>query len=255
MLSLKFLCVFPLLSLPLHAAAVCDPNQLQGPYGFQLSGAASISGQSQPATSIGRIVFDGQGGISGYSSVMFAGFLLGNPVTGTYESRSDCTASWSLQDDSGAYQHFSGEVSAGGKRVQFRQTDPGGPQSGILARTSDQCKSSDLRKRYEFRLYGSFTPMLPGEAPATVDAKGDVQADSQGNFMLTLRDKPLAATEITVEVESDCIVHLQLALPAEGGETPAPITLRGILVDDAKEILAIQTDPGWMAAAHLVAPD
>ena len=108
MLSLKFLCVFPLLSLPLHAAAVCDPNQLQGPYGFQLSGAASISGQSQPATSIGRIVFDGQGGISGYSSVMFAGFLLGNPVTGTYESRSDCTASWSLQDDSGAYQHFSG---------------------------------------------------------------------------------------------------------------------------------------------------
>ena len=97
--------------------------------------------------------------------------------------------------------------------------------------------------------------MLPGEAPATVDAKGYVQADSQGNFMLTLKDKPLAATEIAVEVESDCIVHLQLALPAEVGETSAPITLRGILVDDAKEILAIQTDPGWMAAAHLVAPD
>jgi hypothetical protein len=245
-------CVF-LLGVPLRAADICNPEALQGTFGFQISGNTTISGESQPVTSIGRIVLDGEGGISGYSSVMFAGLLLGNPVTGTYEASKDCTVSWSLQDDSGAFQHFSGVATADANRVRFRQTDPGTAQNGVLARTADACKISDLRQDYDFQLSGSFTPMSPGDAAATLDAKGRIASDAKGNFILTLLGNPAAKTLVTVTVDPDCTAHFDLALPSEDGKTPALLTLRGIVVDGAKQILAIQTDPGWMLSAKFTA--
>src|SRR5947208_9811947 len=86
------------------AAQVCDPTKLIGPYGFQLTGTTTISGAPKPTTSLGRIVFDGKGSLGGTSSAMFSGFLLGNPVTGSYEAKYDCSLTWKFQDDSGAFQ-------------------------------------------------------------------------------------------------------------------------------------------------------
>jgi hypothetical protein len=233
---LPWLTLISVLGLPLGAADVCDPGQVRGPYGVQLSGETTISGDSKAVTSLGRLIFDGDGGLSGYSSVMFAGLLLGNPVIGTYEVRSDCNVSWSLQDDSGAFQHFSGVVTPSGKRMQFQQTDPGGAQRGIAARTSNECTTSNLQKKYEFTLSGSSIPMLPGEVSRSVAAKGFIAADDGANFKLTLRDHSGVTTDVTVTVESDCIVHLELALPVEGGETSTLMELRGILINDGKEI-------------------
>src|SRR5687767_700603 len=76
-----------------YAADVCNPANLIGPYTFQLSGTTTISGASKPATSLARVVFDGNGNVSGTASSMFEGFLLGNPVTGTYTAKPDCTVS------------------------------------------------------------------------------------------------------------------------------------------------------------------
>ncbi|HTT65973.1 MAG TPA: hypothetical protein VMG35_29185 [Bryobacteraceae bacterium] len=238
-----------LFGLSLCAADVCNPTNLQGPYGFQLSGTTAISGDTQPAASLGRIVFDGQGGISGYSSVMFAGLLLGNPVTGTYEARPDCTVTWSLQDDSGGFQHFSGVITADGRRMRFRQTDPGGVRDGLLQRTSDECTVSDLRKQYDFSLSGSYTPMMPGDIPAKVDATGKMAADPYGSFTLNRRGGDGAPADVALDLESDCVVHLEFTLPAKDGQAALPLNLRGILVDGAREILAIATDPGWMLSA------
>jgi hypothetical protein len=56
-----------------------------------------------------------------------------------------------------------------------------------------------------------------------------------------------SAIDVTVQVEDDCIVNLAFALPS------GPVALRGIVVNDGKEILAIRTDPGWMAPAKFVA--
>src|SRR5271155_586859 len=92
------------------AADVCDPAKLEGAYGFELSGQTNISGESKPVVSVGRLVFDGQGVVSGYSSINFSGFFLGNPVTGKYEAHTDCTITWTLQDDSGAFQNFDGKL-------------------------------------------------------------------------------------------------------------------------------------------------
>ena len=61
-------------------------ERVTGAYGFQLSGQTTISGEAQPAAGVGRLVLDGQEGVTGASSVKYAGLLLGNPVTGTYEA-------------------------------------------------------------------------------------------------------------------------------------------------------------------------
>src|SRR5579872_789017 len=139
-----------LAGLPALAADACNPADLVGPYAFQLTGLTDISGTPKPTVGLGRIIFDGRGILSGTVSVTFAGLLLGNPVTGAYEAKQDCSVIWKLQDDSGAFENFSGTFSSDGTRVQFKQTDPGGAQRGIMQKTADNCSASDLRKKYYF---------------------------------------------------------------------------------------------------------
>jgi hypothetical protein len=80
-----------LLTTAVKAGNVCNPTKLVGPYAFQLSGTTAISGTPKPTASLGRITFDASGSLSGTASATFRGLLLGNPVTGTYEAKSDCS--------------------------------------------------------------------------------------------------------------------------------------------------------------------
>jgi hypothetical protein len=235
-------------------ADVCDPTKLAGPYGFQLSGETTISGESKPVSNVGRMVLAANGAISGYSTTMFAGFLLGNPVTGSYEARWDCTISWSLQDDSGAFQHFDGVAASDGKTIHFRQSDPGGAQHGIMARTPAECKASDIRNQYAFTLSGASIAMLPGATSTTVDAKGLIKADANANFKLALEGASSVATDVTIAVDTQCIVDIELSLASQDLPTTARVKLRGVLIHEGKEILAIETDPGAMVTAAFSAP-
>jgi hypothetical protein len=213
-----------------QAADECNPVNLVGPYAFQLSGTTTISGSPEPTVSLGRIVFDGSGKVSGTASVAFSGLLLGNPVTGSYEAHADCSVTWQLQDDSGAYQHFSGKLSPDLVRAPFRQTDTGGTR-GIIEKTSDSCTSTDLQKRYNYIASGSTKAMQPNQVAHNVSAKGTLDTARDGSF----------------QVDSDCTVHFVLALPDSNA------TMRGFLVNSGKEILAFQTDPGAMVSARLTA--
>lgn len=215
-------------------AALCNPADLAGPYAFQLSGSTNISGTAKPTASLGKITFDGSGKLSGTASATFSGLLLGNPVTGSYEAKADCSITWKLQDSSGGFQNFSGTLSPDATRVQFQQIDPGGAQRGIMHKMSDRCSPADLRKKYSLTVSGSTTPMQPGEVARTVSGKGTLDTTENGTF----------------QVESDCSVHFKLALPGQGA-VPLPMTMRGFMVDGGREILAFQTDPGAMVAARL----
>jgi hypothetical protein len=235
--GLLLLVLLPGLAAP--AADACNSADLAGPYAFQLTGLTDIAGTPKPTASLGRIAFDGHGSLSGTASSNFDGLLLGNPVTGSYEAKPDCSVTWKLQDDSGAFQNFSGTFSTDGTRVQFKQTDPGGAQRGIMQKTSDNCSAADLWKKYHFTVSGSTTPMLPGEVSRTVSAKGILDIGENGSF----------------QVESDCSLQFQWTLPPQDGQVaePSPMTMRGFLVNGGKEILAFQTDPGAMVAARFSA--
>ncbi len=224
----------------IQAAVSCNPAKLSGSYAFELSGQTNISGTTQPTVALGRITFGDSfnysGAISGTSSVKFGGFLLGNPVTGDYQANPDCTATWQLQDPSGNYQHFSGRYTADGMRVQFRQTDPGGIRNGIMQKTSDSCAASDLKSQYSYDVSGNTTPMLPGEVAHTISGKGVIDTVREGDF----------------QVDSDCAVHFTLTLRSSDGQSDSsPMTMRGFLVNEGKEILAFETEPGAMVSARL----
>jgi hypothetical protein len=229
-----------------HAADVCDPRKFAGAYGVQLSGDTTISDKVEPVALIGRLVFDGGGSVSGYVSVNYTGLLLGNPVNGSYEMETDCSLSWNLEGDTGAFQHFSGSITGDFLRVQFHQTDEGGAQHGILVRTPKECSAATLQKRYTYSISGRTTAMLPGETEHAVSSSGAIVVGETGKLAVT--EGVLAPKEGTIQVDSDCIAHFALVLPSAGA-----INLRGILLDDGKEILAIQTDPGATVTARFTA--
>src|SRR5690348_7511856 len=154
---MRLLSVAVLAALPL-SAQVCGPNDLSGPYGFQLSGTTTINGTATPIAAIGRLTFDG-GKISGTSSVNFNGLFLGNPVTGAYELQTNCTMTWSLQDDSGGWQHFRGTLRPGGDWADFHQTDRFSGARGVLVRSAQSCSTASLRGRYRFLMDGVSTPL------------------------------------------------------------------------------------------------
>jgi len=233
-------------AVPVRAADVCDPAKFDGAYGFQLSGHTTISGDSKPVVSVGRLVFAGnplgEGVVSGYSSVNFAGYFLGNPVTGTYESHEDCTVTWSLQDDSGAFQHFSGKLTPDTLSAQFHQSDPGGAQNGLLQKVAPKCEAKSLAPLYTFGISGSSTPMNPGDAARNISAEGTMEPDAAGNLKITIPNS--AATAGTITVDSDCFAQIAMTLPS--GD---PVALRGVLVNGGKQILAMETDPGTTVTA------
>lgn len=223
------------------AADVCDPAHLLGPYAFQLTGSTDIAGTPKPTVSLGRITFDGRGSLSGTASATFRGLLLGNPVTGSYEAKADCSISWKLQDDSGGFQNFAGTLSKDGASVQFKQTDPGGATRGIMKKVPDSCTTAMLQKEYNFTVSGSTTPMQTGEVGRSISSRGTLDIAGNGSF----------------QVDSDCSVQFELKFPAEDGQQtqPVPMKMRGFLVNNGREILGFQTDPGAMVSARLTATE
>jgi hypothetical protein len=232
----KWLLPLALVVSQAHSATVCDPQKFEGQYGVQLAGTTTISGKVEPVASIGRLVFDGKGAVSGYVSVNFTGLLLGNPVNGTYQAGTDCSLTWKLQDDSGAYQNFAGTMTSDFLRVRFRQTDKGAAREGTMVRTPKECSAAALQKRYDYAIKGSTT------------AGGMVELGEAGNLVVN----PSGGTSAghgTVQVDAECIATFQLAIPGSAGL----MNLRGVVLDEGREILAIQTDPNTTVTARFTA--
>ena len=183
--------------------------------------------------------------MSGISSVNFAGYFLGNPVTGKYEAHADCSIVWSLQDDFGVWQHFEGKLTPDLLAVQFHQTDAGGARNGTMQKIAPTCSAAGLVARYSFALSGDAMPMNPGDAPRRISETGIAEPDAAGTFKLTLND---AAGSGTIAIDSACIAQMTMALPT--GDT---VALRGVLVDGGKRILAVETDPGTTVTATFTA--
>ncbi len=224
-------------------ADVCAPADIQGAYGFQLSGISAIAGKPAPVGSIGRLVFDADGKVAGTSSVNFNGLFLGNPVTGTYQAQTDCTVTWKLQDDSGGWQNFAGKATPGGARIDFHQADAGAGARGTMVRLSPACTDAAFSGTYSMTMSGVSTPLARGLGQSADTANTRVQADGGGQLMLVWSD---TQTSGTYKVDDECFVNLEFGLP--GG---SPAQLRGILVDSGNLVLAVHSDPQVVGTARL----
>jgi hypothetical protein len=236
---------------PVAHAAVCDPNAFRGAYGFSLTGTTTIGGPARPVAVVGRLVLEDSGKLSGISSASFTGLIFGNPVTGRYEALTDCSVTWILQDDSGNFQHFAGTMSADGGRVAFRQTDPGGAGNGTLLRTMDGCSVSSLAGTFKVTASGRTVDVNTGVDSGRVSHRGVLIADGARNLSFDSGPDEPALAVGSYEVQDDCFVKLVMELPA-GEHKTAAMNFRAILVDNGREVLGIQTDPGTVVAVRLV---
>jgi hypothetical protein len=226
--------------LRLATAAVCNPAEFYGPYGMQLSGMSQISGSPQPVAVVGRLVFETGGKVSGTSSLNFNGLFLGNPVTGTYEFHDDCSLTMNLQDDSGAFQHFEGNGTAGTAEIRLRQTDPGSGSQGTLKRVSHECGNATLRGDWLVAADSVTTPLAVDPVPRRFSGRGGVSMDGASGLTM---GQGSDAVHGSYQVDSDCFVEM----------TMGDVHLRGVLVNGGREVLAIQTDPAQMATVRFTA--
>jgi hypothetical protein len=247
------LLIASVIALPATRAAVCDPKTLHGPYGFSLTGSTTIGGPTRPVAVVGRLIFGESGNLAGVSSASFTGLTLGNPVTGKYEAHTDCSVQWKLQDDSGAFQHFSGTMSADGGRVSFRQTDQGGAGNGILVRTMHECSKRSLAGKFNLAASGSTVDVGTAVESLRVSLDGLLIADGTGGLSFAAGPNEPAPLAGTYDVQGDCFVDIALELAA--GEThKVAMHFRAILVETGREVIGIQTDPGTTVSLRLLSP-
>jgi len=246
------LLIASIFALPATRAAVCEPKDLHGPYGFTLTGNTTIGGPTRPTAVVGRLVFGESGNLSGVSSASFTGLILGNPVTGKYEAHTDCSVQWNLQDDSGAFQHFSGTMSADGGRVSFRQTDQGGAGNGSLVRTMNECSQPSLAGKFNLAASGSTVDLGTAVESLRVSLDGLLIADGAGGLSFAAGPDEPAPVAGTYDVQHDCFVELSLELAA-GEKHKVAMHFRAILVERGREVIGIQTDPGTTVSLRLIA--
>ena len=246
-----FLLLFAwIIALSTAHAAVCDPKAFHGAYGFSLTGTTTIGGPARPVAVVGRVVVDDSGNLSGISSASFTGLVFGNRVTGKVLPQTDCTVTLTLQDETGNFQHFAGTVNAGSGRVVFRQTDPGGAQNGILLRTTNGCSASSLAGTFKVKASGRTVDLTTGVDSGRVSVRGVGIADGARNLSFDSGPDEPALGAGSYEVADDCFVTLVLELPAAEHKT-ATMHFRAIVVDNGREVLGIQTDPGTVVALRL----
>ena len=246
-----FLLFASILTLHVTHAEVCDPKAIRGAYGLSLTGSTTIGGITRTVAVVGRLVLDDSASLSGVSSASFTGLILGNPVTGKYEAHWDCSVTWTLQDDSGGFQHFAGSMRPDGSEVTFRQTDPGGAENGILLRSMDGCSASSLAGRFKLTAFGHTVDVNTALDSGGVSFTGLLIADGSGNLSFASGPDESPVNVGTYDVLDDCLVEIVLQLPPDEHE-PAAIHFRAILVEDGREALGIQTDPGTTVTLRLV---
>jgi hypothetical protein len=192
------------LALAPSALAVtgCTNSYLNGNYAMQFSGlsapgvAAGIGGVAVPATLAAsylaapmsgdgavapiagnaRLIFDGNGNVSGYSSENMAGQWTQGNVTGAYTVNTDCTFSVALTDAKGNTENFGGVLVAQSNSALVMQTDAGTGVTGALKSTRGLCQTSDLFGSYGLQYSGTSLAMS-----APYSSVGLITFDGQGN--------------------------------------------------------------------------
>ena len=255
------------LSLAPSALAVngCANSYLNGNYALQFAGvsapgvASGIGGVAVPASlalsfqqdatngknaqapiaGAARLILDGNGNITGYSSENMAGQWIQGNVAGTYVVNTDCTFSFAIADSSGNTENFSGVLTGQSSAAMVLQTDPGSGVSGALKSARGLCQTSDLFGSFGIQYSGTSLP-----ANSAYSSVGVVTLDGQGN-LAAAETRFSAGTSSQVQsagsivVNSDCSFTMTLSSVSPSG---GAMNFFGIASADNKQLLIVQSD-------------
>jgi hypothetical protein len=115
----------------------CGPKMVRGRYGFTVTGTQFFAPPTPPvqAVTVGQIVFDGHGGLSGSDVVSLSGQIVPRTLTGNYVVRRDCTIEARvdfLTGTPGFKFTFRAVIVDQGREILAIQTDPGALFIGTL---------------------------------------------------------------------------------------------------------------------------
>jgi hypothetical protein len=236
----------------LFAIEKCDNQDFHGTYGILGSGAVTAPGYpiTGPFGRAGRVVANGRGDVSFFTTASYNGLLFDEAIAGTYQVFPDCRIEFKLQPFApvGVPATFEGVVADNNREVQFMIADPPGQTiHATLRRQSQQhCSAENLSGGYALDLSGTFDLVAFQTTPPLQFVRtGQFVADGKGSFTtgtfvnyngLQIMKENIAGT---YAVDPNCAVTLQYQ--DASGQTQQ---WKGALTDNSKRAYLIVNEPG-----------
>jgi uncharacterized protein (TIGR03437 family) len=176
---------------PQIGGGVCANSTLSGIYYYLLSGDLLSGNQVYPYVELGKLVADGNGGVSGNSHASVGGSISAYTLAGTYAVQSSCTGSMTLSVNSQPSGSLTFQVVNGGQGAIIAFSGPSGVVAGRLYRQTAaagpvQCGTASLSGSYAYLLTG--VAFLSGNGyyysqagSATGDGRGNMNATGMAN--------------------------------------------------------------------------
>lgn len=190
-LILAFLLTTATQAQPQIGGGVCTNSTLSGVYYYLLSGDLLSGNQVYPYVELGKLVADGQGGISGNSHASVGGSISAYTLAGTYSVQSSCTGTMTLSVNSQPSGSLTFQVVNGGQGAIIAFSGSSGVVAGRLYRQTAgagtiQCGTASLTGSYAYLLTG--VAFLSGNGyyysqagSATGDGRGNMNATGMAN--------------------------------------------------------------------------
>ncbi|MDZ4801967.1 MAG: hypothetical protein SGI92_27750 [Bryobacteraceae bacterium] len=146
----------------------CNNASLSGAYAYAASGNMTVDGKISNNSEVGRMVFDGKGGITGYAARTVAGTSNVGTFTGSYAVGADCTTTGRTTYSDGALDFDMVVVNAGNDFV-FVLRHPAFTESGSGTKIEAQGKCSAASVSGAFGYQGDGNITLDGKLQTLVE--------------------------------------------------------------------------------------
>lgn len=237
--------------------APCSNASLSGTYGFLHGG---ITAHGAPAAAVTQATFDPTTGtFTGEDTENIDGVMVPSSVTATYSVAKDCTVTANVTLVSGGQSenvNVSFVVTSKGFLFLFQK--PGGISSGFgVKQGAPTCTNAGVTGSFGFETTGQFLAGAPatgpvafiGELKLKVDASGEGVisghiAASEDGTILTFADEPVTGS---YRVNADC--RGKATITPEG---QPEMHFSFVVVDDGREMLAVETDADAVVNGTLV---
>jgi uncharacterized protein (TIGR03437 family) len=208
---LAFLLTTAVHAQPQIGGGVCNNATLSGIYYYLLSGDLLSGNTVYPYVELGKLVANGQGGVSGNSHASIGGSISAYTLSGTYSVQSNCTGSMALSVNSQSPSSITFQVTSGGQSAIVAFSSSSGVVAGRAYRQTAatgtiQCATASLSGSYAYLLTG--VAFISGNGYYYSQA-GSATGDGLGNLnasgMVNVNGNTLASTgQGPYSVTSDC---------------------------------------------------
>ena len=235
------------------AWATCSNASLSGTYGFLHSGTAA---DGTPIAGLSQLTFDpSTGTYSGQDTQSHDGVLGTSPISATYTIAPDCTVIATVSA-AGISQEIALVATPKGFFSLIQRTGVT-TQGFALKQGSAGCSNAAAEGSFGFSVNGVFLAGAPATGPVAFigeltfavnsSGKGEISgrmAASENGTILTFDDEPVTGS---YKIGADCNGTANIKLK---GQSEMHFTL--VVVDNGKQIFAIETDANTVVSGTLV---